>query len=148
MCLVCHQMSTESGNPAGTGPALCSCSLNCPELHCGARQCFSDLWLLQSCSASSEAQPAAAKGRIQEEWGTVRPGWGHQMQSHALCPGPRGPLGGFDAQAWSSQGPCPWSYFVLRLHEFSIPLGKEFRALILKPNLDSWSKNPCLFSKV
>lgn len=49
---------------------------------------------------------------------------------------PEGLLGGFDAQADHHKDLVPGLYFVLRLHEFSIPLGKQF-GMILKPNLDS-----------
>lgn len=132
MCLVCHQMSTESGGTAGIATfSVFTLLLTARSpTACGTRQCLSDLWLLQSCSASSDAPPAAAKGRIQEEEGW----WGQdediRMHSHALSVlAPEGSCG-FDAQAWPSQGPCPWSCLVLRLHEFSIPLGKQFRALI------------------
>lgn len=132
MCLVCHQMSTESGGCR-------HCHFLCVHVLLTARlplpvgpgSASPDLWLLQSCSASSDAPPAAARAgsRRSEGW------WGQDEDIRCTAmPSVLAPEG-----LWVALMPrpghldlCPWSYFVLRLHEFSIPLGKQFRALILK----------------
>lgn len=146
MCLVCHQMSTESGGTAGIATFSVFTFINCPELHCLWDQAVPLRPVAPAVLLSIFRRAACScKGQDQEEWGMGEARIGIRCTAMPSVTAQE-PLGGW----------CPglaiWDLvpglFVLRLHEFSIPLGKQFRALILKPNLDSWSKNPCLFSKL